>query len=301
MSLLIGDVVIALPNDRQNYNRYLTDVSKYQLLSVDEEIDYFKKYRAGEIKYYDKIAQRNLRFVISVAKKYQNVVAFTTALTLEDLISEGNLGLCVAIQRYDETRGFKFISFAVHYIRSYINTCVYTHLRTIRMPESRQNLLFKLNKLENELQQEYQINEIPNEILQQFALERNIELASLIIETKNNSAFEKSLDSTMQNQGAGDAELTLKDTIEDDSFESPINLILDKEKADYLYTILDKIPSREANFLRCYYGLNDIEPMHVNEIARKYNIGKETVRFQIKRWTYRMNRYYATEYKEYTN
>jgi len=291
--LIIGDVIIALVNDKKNYGRYLNEVAKFGLLTIDEEVEYFQKFRAGETKYYNKIAERNLRFVISVAKKFQNVVAFTTALTLEDLISEGNLGLCEAIHRYDETRGFKFISFAVHYIRSYINTAIYRHLRTIRMPQNRQVVLYKLTKLENELQQEYHIDEIPTELLQQYAVEKNIESASMISDIKKFTNSGTSLDASNSN------EICLKDMIEDVSIEGPFSTLLNKEKADYLKSILDKIPERVAEYITLHYGLNNQPALEIKEIAKIHNVGNEVVRFQIRRWTAKMYRPNVEDYKQY--
>lgn len=295
--LVLGDTIIALANDQKNYSRYLNEVSKYDVLTSDEETEYFAKYRAGDISYYDKIAQRNLRFVITVAKRYQNIVQYSTALTLEDLISEGNLGLCIAIQRFDPSHGFKFISFAVWYIRSKITESVHNHLRTIRQPSSRQLLMNKINKLEMELQQQYDMAEIPAQVLEEYVKEKNISLYDKLSNIRLDMNFTSSLDSVVHTeQRTGEADRTLNDLIADLSIESPQENLLSLEKKQYLNTMLSRIPNRVAKFFEYYYGLNGQPELQLNEISKLMDVHRETIRFNLKRWTRRLNRYYEQEY-----
>lgn len=297
--LILGQTVISIPNDVHNYRRYLNEVDKYKLLTTEEELEYFTKYRAGDMSYYEKIAQRNLRFVISVAKMFQNTTLNTTALTLEDLISEGNLGLCIAIQKFDHTRGFKFISYAVWQIRSKISECIYTHLRTIRQPSNRQLLMNKLNKLEMQLQQQYDMCDIPSEILEECAQQNNVALYDKMIHIKTDAYYERSLDSVVySNQRTGDAQMFLSDILSDTTSQNPQEVVLSNEKKEYLNSILNKLPDRTGEFFKLYYGLNNQKQLELKEIGQLYNLSGERVRQIIVKWTRRMCRYYEQEYNQ---
>lgn len=289
--LVLGENKISLPNDVKNYNRYLNEISKYDLLSVDEEVEYFTKYRQGETKYFDLIAQRNLRFVVSVAKKYQNVVHLS-AITLEDLVSEGNIGLCVAIQKFDPSLGFKFISFAVYQIRAKITECIHKHIMTIRQPSNRHLLMYNLMNLEIELQQQYEMQDIPAEVLEKYAQEKNISLYDKMIHIKHDFLHSKSLDAPLPSIQS--ETFSLNDVIGDEN-QSSDNRLLNREKKEFLEKILNKIPTRAAQSLRMLYGL-DCKPMSYKEIGQYFEVSGEAIRIEVKRWLYRLNRYNQEEY-----
>lgn len=299
--LLLGISSISLLNDADNFRRYENDVKKYKILTLEQEVEYFTKYRAGETSYYEKIANHNLRFVISVAKKFQIITANSTALTLEDLISEGNLGLCIAIQKYDHTKGFKFISFAVWQIRSKITECICNHIRTIRQPSNRQNLINKLNSLEMELQQQYEMYEVPFSVLEEYAKEKNVDLYDKLIHVKTDSYFEKSLDSVVFDKDRTNGDDTMLSDYIIDNEENPQEAILSTEKKEYLNALMTRVPDRVAEFFKHYYGLNNQPQLKISEISKIMGIGHETVRFQLKRWTNRLCRYYEQEYNQQYN
>lgn len=293
--LILGEQMISLPNDQKNYSRYLTDVAKYQILSTDEEVEYFNKYRAGDQSYYEKIAQRNLRFVISVAKKYQTSV-YLSALTFEDLISEGNIGLCLAIQKFDPTMGFKFISFAVWHIRAKIMESIQKHIMLIRQPSNRHSMMWKLQKLEMQLQHEYEMYDIPAELLEQSALENDIKLYDKMIHIKSDFSFGASLDSATQTSQKSGSDLYLKDILEDTNTEKTDNRLLTNEKKQYLDKILDSIPKRAADSIRMYYGLNGQSPLEYDEIGRVFEVTGERIRQIMQKWMRRLNRINEEEY-----
>jgi len=297
--LVIGDIVITLANNQDNYNRYLNDISKFNLLTLEEEFEYFTKYRSGDISYYDKIAERNLRFVISVAKKFQNIVQHGTALTLEDLISEGNLGLCIAIQKFDPSHGFKFITYAVWQIRSKIMECIYQNLRTIRQPSNRQQLINKINKLEMELQQQYNMEEIPVEILQDYLTSKDVKLSDTITNLRKDMLYTASLDLQVpQMQIKCNSVVNLYDIIEDQSFEGPVETLLGLEKKQYINKLLTQIPKKVAEYFEHFYGLNNQPALKISEIAELLNISNTTISKKLQLWTRRLNRIYEQEYNQ---
>jgi RNA polymerase primary sigma factor len=300
---IAGDTIISHANDKKNYNRYINEVAKFQVLTTDEEVEYFTKLRQGETKYFDLIAKRNLRFVISIAKRYQNTVVATSTISLEDLISEGNIGLCTAINKFDHTMGFKFISYAVHYIRQTMGKCIQDHIRTIRIPSSKQLVYSRLKKLENELLQVYEMNTIPAIVLQEHAINKEIikeDYMCSVAQIYTENDFEASLDKTFNKGTNHENEATLKDIISDESFESGDVTVLRKEREEFLQKCLTEIPTSVAEMFNLFYGLNGQEPMMLKEIGKRFDRSGETVRLTLKRWGRKIRRHYQNEFdKQY--
>lgn len=282
-----------LAHDQANFNRYMSDVRQYDLLTTEEEVEYFKKLRAGESKYYEIIAQKNLRFVISVAKKYQEVVQ-NTNLSLEDLISEGNIGLCEAIHKFDPTLGFKFISYAVNVISSKILVCIKNNIRNVRIPTNRQSALSQINKLEADLQQQHQC-EIDISILQDSALTSNLvadRYKSLnILELKTEYNFEHRLDSVHTEDG-----LSILDVYANVNSEVPDAVYYQKEILKFIQETLEQVPPKVKTYMELYYGLNNNKPLSYKEIGVQYEITGERVRQLITQYSKRLKVKNKAEY-----
>ncbi|MEI6823899.1 MAG: RNA polymerase sigma factor RpoD/SigA [Bacteroidota bacterium] len=248
-------------------DKYLQEISKLELISVEEEVLLAQKIRAGDQYALEKLCKANLRFVISVAKQYQN-----QGLSLPDLINEGNLGLIKAAQKFDETRGFKFISYAVWWIRQGILQAISEQSRIVRLPLNKLGALNKIKKAYAQLEQEYE--RAPN----------STEVAALL------NISETEVDDTMFYSGRQvsvdaplmiDEEGTMLDILKSDESPTPeTGLLFDSLRQEIERAIATLTP-READIIQCFYGLNGKYPLTLEEIGEKFNLTRERVR-QIK-------------------
>lgn len=248
-------------------DRYLKEISEVPLLTPGEEIELAKKVQAGDLMALDKITKANLRFVVSVAKQYQN-----QGLSLGDLINEGNLGLIKAAYRFDVTRGFKFISYAVWWIRQSILQALAEQSRVVRLPLNRVGALHKIGKTFCNLEQEYEREPSEAEIaeaLQMSALE--------VINTLKISGKQISLDAPLNE----DAESRLLDVLENDELPPPDRILLEESLKIEIEAILKGLSNREAEVIRLYFGLGQEHPMTLEEIGERFKLTRERVR-QIK-------------------
>ncbi len=248
-------------------DKYLQEIGKVELLTPDQEVDLARRIKEGDRTALEKLTKANLRFVVSVAKQYQN-----QGLTLGDLINEGNLGLIKAAQRFDETRGFKFISYAVWWIRQSILQALAEQARIVRLPLNKIGFINKINKAFAQLEQEFE-REPTNEELSTLL---NIPVDD-VMDTMRSSGRHVSMDAPL-NQGE---DATLMDLMPgEDSAPSPeMNLItesLRREIERALYTLTP----READVIRLYFGLNETS-MTLEEIGERFELTRERVR-QIK-------------------
>ena len=248
-------------------DKYLQEISKLELISVEEEVLLAQKIRAGDQYALEKLCKANLRFVISVAKQYQN-----QGLSLPDLINEGNLGLIKAAQKFDETRGFKFISYAVWWRRQGILQAISEQSRIVRLPLNKLGALNKIKKAYAQLEQEYE--RAPN----------STEVAALL------NISETEVDDTMFYSGRQvsvdaplmiDEEGTMLDILKSDESPTPeTGLLFDSLRQEIERAIATLTP-READIIQCFYGLNGKYPLTLEEIGEKFNLTRERVR-QIK-------------------
>ena len=248
-------------------DKYLQEISKLELISVEEEVLLAQKIRAGDQFALEKLCKANLRFVISVAKQYQN-----QGLSLPDLINEGNLGLIKAAQKFDETRGFKFISYAVWWIRQGILQAISEQSRIVRLPLNKLGALNKIKKAFAQLEQEFE--RAPN--ASEVALLLNIS-ENEVEDTLFYSGKQVSVDAPL----TLDEEGTMLDVLKSD--ESPIpetGLLFDSLRQEIERAIATLTP-READIIQCFYGLNGKYPLTLEEIGEKFNLTRERVR-QIK-------------------
>jgi len=252
--------------DSASLEIYLYEIGKVSLISIDEEVILARQIKDGDSKALDKLIRSNLRFVVSVAKQYQN-----QGLTLPDLINEGNLGLIKAAERYDETKGFKFISYAVWWIRQSILQAVAEQSRIVRLPMNKIGSISKINKAFTKLEQDYQREPISEEIAEMLTLQIKI-----VEEALESSNFHISTDAPLS-ENAGD-DITLYDTIIKSDAPSPdISLINDSLKIE-IERVLGTLSNRESEILRYYFGLIGENPLSIDEIAVKMGVTSESIR-----------------------
>lgn len=253
--------------ESQSLDKYLQEIGKVDLLTPDEEVTLAQRIREGDQQALERLTKANLRFVVSVAKQYQN-----QGLSLGDLINEGNLGLIKAAQRFDETRGFKFISYAVWWIRQSILQALAEQSRIVRLPLNRVGSLNKISKTFSELEQKFEREPSPEELAEVLEISANE-----VVDTLKISGRHVSMDAPFV-QGE---ENSLLDVLENDMEEKPdqglINDSLRKEVARALSTLTQ----RESDVIALYFGLNGEHPMTLEEIGEKFNLTRERVR-QIK-------------------
>jgi len=253
--------------ESQSLDKYLQEIGKVDLLTPDEEVDLAKRIREGDQLALEKLTKANLRFVVSVAKQYQN-----QGLSLGDLINEGNLGLIKAAQRFDETRGFKFISYAVWWIRQSILQALAEQSRIVRLPLNRVGSLNKISKTFSELEQKYEREPSPDELAEVLEVTTNE-----VVDTMKISGRHVSMDAPFV-QGE---ENSLLDVLENDSEETPDNELMNDSLRKEVQRALSTLTQREADVITLYFGLNGEHSMTLEEIGEKFNLTRERVR-QIK-------------------
>ena len=252
--------------ETKSLDKYLQDIGKFDLITADEEVRLAVRIRDGDKIAIQKLANANLRFVVSVAKQYQNF-----GLALGDLINEGNVGLIKAASRFDETRGFKFISYAVWWIRQAIMEALAEQSRVVRLPLNRVGALNKLSKTFAVLEQKYQRDPSSNELCESLGVsEKEVRLSFSI------SARTLSLDAPF-----GESEENcLLDTLVDSDDSPDTKLITDSLRGE-IARALATLSQRESDVISLYYGLSGCASMTLEEIGEKFNITRERVR-QIK-------------------
>ncbi|HXB39464.1 MAG TPA: RNA polymerase sigma factor RpoD/SigA [Bacteroidia bacterium] len=248
-------------------DKYLADIGRHELITAEEEANLARKIREGDLAALEKLTIANLRFVVSVAKQYQN-----HGLSLPDLINEGNLGLIKAAKRFDETRGFKFISYAVWWIRQSIMQAVAEQSRVIRLPLNKIGSINKIKKtlviLEQKLEREASIDEIAD------ALEMSHEEVSVSLQV---SGRHLSTDAAFN-----DAEdMNLMDVLFNPNDPQPDNGLMATSLSIEITRALATLTGRESDIVTLFYGIGFKHPLTLEEIGEKYDISKERVR-QIK-------------------
>jgi RNA polymerase primary sigma factor len=253
--------------ESQSLDKYLQEIGKVDLLTPDEEVDLAKRIREGDQLALEKLTKANLRFVVSVAKQYQN-----QGLTLGDLINEGNLGLIKAAQRFDETRGFKFISYAVWWIRQSILQALAEQSRIVRLPLNRVGSLNKISKTFSELEQRFEREPSPEELAEVLEV-----TTSEIVDTMKISGRHVSVDAPFI-QGE---ENSLLDVLENDIDGTPDSNLINDSLRKEVQRALSTLTQREADVIAFYFGLNGEHAMTLEEIGEKFSLTRERVR-QIK-------------------
>ena len=253
--------------ETQSLDKYFQEIGKIELITAEEEVVLAQKIKAGDQQALEKLARANLRFVVSVAKQYQN-----KGLALGDLINEGNLGLLKAASRFDEKRGFKFISYAVWWIRQAIIQSLAEQSRIVRLPLNRVNSINKINRTFSELEQEYQREPSTEELAEMT------DLASQEVDTNLRiSQRQVSVDAPFSDRNSG----TMLEVLEDSFLKSPdSDLITESLKAE-IQMALCSLNERETKVICCYFGLNGQQALTLEEIGSRLKLTRERVR-QIK-------------------
>jgi len=255
--------------DSPSLDLYLHEIGKVSLITIEDEVNLARKIKCGDRKSLEILITANLRFVVSVAKQYQN-----QGLSLSDLINEGNLGLIKAAERYDETRGFKFISYAVWWIRQSILQAIAEHSRIVRLPLNKIGSILKINDAFSRLEQDYQREPMTDEIADMLKFQIKV-----VEEALQTSGFHVSTDAPLRENENDDS--TLYDTLANNDSQSPDMLLLKNSLKIEIERIFATLNDREAEILRYYFGLIGENSLTVDEIAHEMKLTPERVR-QIK-------------------
>ncbi len=254
--------------ESQSLEKYLQEIGKVDLLTPEEEVDLAKRIKQGDQIALEKLTKANLRFVVSVAKQYQN-----QGLSLSDLINEGNLGLIKAAQRFDETRGFKFISYAVWWIRQSILQALAEQSRIVRLPLNKVGSLNKINKAFSELEQEFEREPSSEELAEQLEIPteevettlgvaaRHVSMDAPFVEGEDNSLLD-----VLENSATPTTDSALE-------YKESLSREIDRS--------LSTLTDRQCDVIKLYFGIGVEHPMSLEDIGEKFGLTRERVR-QIK-------------------
>ena len=248
-------------------DKYLQEIGKVELITADEEVELAQRIRQGDKIALEKLTKANLRFVVSVSKQYQN-----QGLSLPDLINEGNLGLIKAAQRFDETRGFKFISYAVWWIRQSILQALAEQSRIVRLPLNKIGSINKINKTYAKLEQEFEREPNAEEIAEALDITE-----AEVKESMKNAGRHVSMDAPL----VQDEDNNMYDVLKSDEVITPETELLYESLRKEIDRAITTLSPREADVVRLYFGLNGSHPMTLEEIGEKFDLTRERVR-QIK-------------------
>ena len=248
-------------------DKYLQEIGKVDLITADEEVELAQRTKAGDQTALEKLTKANLRFVVSVAKQYQN-----QGLTLPDLINEGNLGLIKAAKRFDETRGFKFISYAVWWIRQSILQALAEQSRIVRLPLNKIGSINKINKMYAFLEQENERPPSAEEIAKKLDMTVND-----VKESMKNSGRHVSMDAPL----IEGEDSNLYDVLNSGESPNPDRKLLHESLRIEINRALETLTPREADVVKLYFGLGEHQPMTLEEIGETFDLTRERVR-QIK-------------------
>lgn len=250
-------------------DKYLSDISKISLLTADEEADLARRIKQGDQEALRKLTEANLRFVVSVAKQYQN-----QGLSLSDLINEGNVGLMKAARRFDETKGFKFISYAVWWIRQSILQAIVEYSRIVRLPLNKVGSYNKVNDAYISFIQEFEREPSAEEIAELLGITAK-EVQNVM---KGGGGRHLSVDAPIKGE---ESDATMLDLMINDDEVRPDSKLLEQSMMEEVQEGLQHLSPREVEVISSYYGLDGRRPLTLEEIGEMYNLTRERVR-QIK-------------------
>ena len=252
--------------ESESLEKYLQEIGREELLSTDEEVELAQRIKKGDRKALEKLTKANLRFVVSVAKQYQN-----QGLSLSDLINEGNLGLIKAAEKFDETRGFKFISYAVWWIRQSILQAIAEQSRIVRVPLNQVGSVSKINRILNKFEQENERRPSVDEISERVDIPEEKVDEAMMANTRHVSVDAPFVE--------GEDNSLLDVLINDDAPMADRQLVIESLRAE-IATVLQALTDRERAVITAFYGIGQQE-MTLEEIGHKYGLTRERVR-QIK-------------------
>ena len=249
-------------------DKYLQEIGRVDLITAQEEVELAQRIKAGDEVALEKLVKANLRFVVSISKQYQN-----QGLTLPDLINEGNLGLIKAAQRFDETRGFKFISYAVWWIRQSILQALAEQSRIVRLPLNKIGSINKINKAFSALEQTYGRPPTVQEIAEELEITENE-----VKQSMENAGRHLSMDAPLKDE---DGSSNMYEVMESNSNPKPDRELMNESLRKEIERSLTTLTVREADVVRLYFGLSGAHPMTLEEIGERFDLTRERVR-QIK-------------------
>jgi RNA polymerase primary sigma factor len=247
----------------KSLDKYFNEIDKIDLISIQEEVMLARKIREGDHVALERLTKTNLRFVVSVAKQYQN-----QGLTLGDLINEGNVGLIIAAKRYDETKGFKFISYAVWWIRQSIITAISEHARMVRLPYNKLTMLSRLFKAVSKLEQDHGRKPSVEELAEYLEISAD-KVAELLNKT---NAHLLSIDEPFRE----DDDLTLLDVLQNNESGAD-HYIIHESVIKEIHLSFKVLSKRDRELLVLFFGLGTFSPLSLEEIGKRFNITKEHV------------------------
>jgi len=252
--------------NENSVNIYFKEIAKHQIVSPEEEVELAQRIREGDDAAMQKLVEANLRFVISVAKQYQN-----QGLSFVDLINEGNVGLVRAARKFDATRGFKFISYAVWWIRQAIMQAISEQTRMVRLPLNRMASITKIKKATSYLEQRFEREPTNGELAEYLEVKEDLVAKNNAIKFHHIS-FDKPLSHD------GESDFTLYDLVQTDSTPSPDTELLTESTRIDLVRTLNKLTQRESKIIVLYYGVNNHKSHSLSEIAEMLQTSTERVR-----------------------
>ena len=253
--------------DSQSLDKYLTEISREDMINAEQEVELAKRIKKGDQRALEKLVRANLRFVVSVSKQYQN-----QGLTLPDLINEGNLGLIIAAQRFDETRGFKFISYAVWWIRQSILQAIAEQSRIVRLPLNQVGSLNKINKAYAQLEQRYERPPVADELASALEIPEE-----KVKDTMSVSGRHVSVDAPLKE----DEDFSLLDLISNNESPSADGDLMRESLQTEIERSLETLTERERDVIRLFFGIGMNHGLTLEEIGDKFDLTRERVR-QIK-------------------
>lgn len=248
-------------------DKYLHEIGKVELLNAEKEVELAKRIKKGDKEALEELIKANLRFVVSVSKQYQN-----QGLSLPDLINEGNLGLIKAAQRFDETRGFKFISYAVWWIRQSILQALAEQARIVRLPLNKIGSINKINRTFSKLEQEYQREPTPDEVANMLET-----TSDMVEDAMKVSSHHISMDAPLHDEDDN----SMYDIMLNNESPSPDNTLINNSLKKEIERTLSTLGEREAEIIKYYFGLNGYRQHTLEEIGDVFGLTRERVR-QIK-------------------
>jgi len=252
--------------EEASISRYFLELNRYPMISAEEEVVLARRIREGDEEALEKLVLANLRFVISVAKQYQD-----RGLSLPDLINEGNLGLVRAARRFDETRGFKFISYAVWWIRQSMIQAISNHTRIVRLPINQLSRISKIQKAIPQLEQTFEREPTQEEIAGFLDL-----TDAEVNQSHHIQKRQVSLDSPITNES--DNDFSLYDVIQKENLPSPDNGLLRESDEINIHRVLSKLSERESGIITRSFGLYGEKVHSLNDLAMEYQMTSERVR-----------------------
>ncbi|MBK9096816.1 MAG: sigma-70 family RNA polymerase sigma factor [bacterium] len=255
--------------ENKSLDQYFQEIGKYELISSEEEVELAIKIRNGDMEAKDRLVRANLRFVVSVAKMYQN-----QGLSLGDLINEGNIGLVKAAQRFDETRGFKFISYAVWWVRQGIMSAIADQSRVVRLPLNRVGNLSRLSKVYRDLEQELERKPTTEELAKILEISAD-EVAYILQIASRQVSVDAPLSSGDENKS------TLMDVLYNEELPMPDAELMHDSLKKEVENMLSMLDTREAEVIRLSFGIGSNQKATLEEIGERFNLTRERIR-QIK-------------------